>query len=147
MGAEAAYEIPSHQVGVAGPEASYWDCRAPVTSDTWCHGRYDQLQWLLVKNEQEVPSLEQTVVRLWPEEEDVVVLQRQLVQKSARGDIFPGIYISLYGNYVANQVTCYLIKYRTNIVNNKFLYHSPTLNCPRSKVLGQALYLFVKKIK
>lgn len=91
MDAEAAYEIPPHQVGVPGPEASHRDRRAPVTPNTRCHGRYDQLQWLPVKNEQKVPSLEQTVVRLRPEEEDVVVLQRQFVQEGARNDLLPGI--------------------------------------------------------
>lgn len=38
MDAEAAYEIPPHQVGVPGPEASHRDRRAPVTPNTRCHG-------------------------------------------------------------------------------------------------------------
>lgn len=88
--AEATHEIPPHQVGVPGPEASHRDCRAPVTTDTRCHGRHYQLQRLPVKDEQKVPPLEQTMVRLRPKEKDPVVLQRQLVQEGSWSDLLPG---------------------------------------------------------
>lgn len=74
MTTEAAHEISPYQIGVSGPEASHRDCWAPVTPDTRCHGRYNQLQWLPIEDEQEIPSLEQTMVRFRQKEEDLVIL-------------------------------------------------------------------------
>lgn len=74
--AEASDEVSSDQIRVPGPEAPHRNCRAPITSDLRRYGRHYKLQWLFVKDEQKVSSLEQAMVHLRPQTEDTVLLQR-----------------------------------------------------------------------
>jgi len=72
---EATHEVSSNQVGVSGSKASHRNCRAPVTFDLWRYSRHDKLQWLFIKDEQKVSSLEQAMVRFWSQTEDIILLQ------------------------------------------------------------------------